>query len=312
VSSFYYNDWCTFNDGEVTINDYDSYETPISFKEALKSQAKLIDETNSNYVVFMSGGIDSQTKALGFILAGIDVKLVIIRNTFEGKSNDIEVFYAQQFCDKYNVPLTIYDMEYTRDSIQDLLLEKNYVNSSMGAGIIFQFDAIKHYVKETGSKIVTGHGHFSFVRKGKTCSGYFRKPDCGTLVTIDTDNVIVFDMYAPYVFKYYEHVHRTTPEIQLLPDFEAKNLSYTEIGMPFRPKLSGYEFLCPKDHLTLSTIDFSNDHSKAARLSNGAETILNAVGITNNKDIISNKPKMPPSGFGLAKLYSFESEINFP
>ena len=63
MSSFYYNDWCTYKDNVLTINDYDSYNTPPSFVESLKRQAKLIDNTNSDYAVFLSGGIDSQTKA---------------------------------------------------------------------------------------------------------------------------------------------------------------------------------------------------------------------------------------------------------
>jgi hypothetical protein len=104
-------------------------------------------------------------------------------------------------------------------------------------------------------------------------------------------------------------MHQTTPEIQVLPEYEAKNLSYTKLGFPFRPKLSGWEFLCEEDYSKLSTVDWSNDHSKFARLANGAETILKAVGLP--VSLAKNKPAYVDSDC-YVELYKFETEHQFP
>ena len=59
---------------------------------------------------------------------------------------------------------------------------------------------------------------------------------------------------------------------------EAKNLIYTQLGFPFRPKLSGWEFLDDAgDYSNLSTIDWSNDHSKHARLTRGIDIIVDKL-----------------------------------
>jgi hypothetical protein len=312
MNNFYYNDWCTYDNNVLSVNDYDQYELDsVNFNDVLQMQANKINCAHNNYVVFISGGIDSQTKALGFILARIDVDFVILKHTYNSKSNDLEIFYAQQFCNKHNVKLTIYEIKYTRVDLEELILEQEFLTTPVGSGALFQFDGMRKYISETGKKIVTSHGHFSMRRVNQICSGYFWKPNTGILHGLDMDNIIVFDMYAPYIYKYYEHMHRTTPEIQILPEYEAKNLSYTVLNLPFRPKLSGYEFLCGKDYTTLSTVDWADDHSKKARLANGVETILNASGISDISQIVINKPKYSPVN-DYVKLYEFKSNHQFP
>ena len=90
----------------------------------------------------------------------------------------------------------------------------------------------------------------------------------------------MFDFYYNYMFQYYENMHRTTPEIQCLTKMEAKNLIYTQLGLPFRPKLSGWEFLDESDYSSLSVIDWSNDHSQKARLTRGINVMVEKLGLS--------------------------------
>jgi len=314
--SFYYKDWCTYKDDVVTINTYDDYECNDSYIEALMAQAKAIDDTKKNLAMFISGGIDSQTKALGFIKAGIPIEFVTIKQTYEGKSNDLELFYTIQFCKKYNVDLTIYEVGFTKESLRQMVLEQDYLHSPIGSGFMFQADAIRKFTEETGKQVVTGHGGFMMSREANICSGHFWKPDKGLIETLDMDNTIIFDMYAPYVFKYYEMIHRREVEVQILKNYEGKNLAYTELGMPFRPKLHTWEFLSNEDYSKLNTINFSNPHCQSNRLPGvkGKKVILNTLGITDEAEVkrfSDNKPKLS-SDVCEVKLYSFETEHQFP
>ena len=55
-----------------------------------------------------------------------------------------------------------------------------------------------------------------------------------------------------------------------------------------RPKLSGWEFLDEAgDYPSLSVIDWSNDHSKYARLTRGINIIVEKLGIS--EDFIKHK-----------------------
>ena len=90
----------------------------------------------------------------------------------------------------------------------------------------------------------------------------------------------LFDLYYNYMFQYYEYMHRTTPEIQYLTKMESKNLIYTQLGLPFRPKLSGWEFLDEEgNYPSLSVIDWSNDHSWMARLTRGVNVMVDKLGV---------------------------------
>jgi hypothetical protein len=309
--SFYHNDWCTYNNDVVTINTYDDYACNDSYLDALTTQARCIDSTRKNLAMFISGGIDSQSKALGFINAGIPIEFVTVKHTYNGKSNDIDLFYAIAFCKKHKVELTIYEVNYTRQSLQELVLESNYLHSPIGSGIMFQLDAVKKFVNETGKHVVTSHGHFSMERDGNECSGHFTKPAIGKLIALNMENTIVFDMYAPYVFKYYEHVHRSNIEIQLLNRYEAKNLSFTELGMPLRPKLSSWEFLCTGDYSKLTTLNWADSDAKTARLPNiqGLSVISDALGIEGIERYSDSKWKTPESR---VELYSFKTNYQFP
>ena len=80
----YHNNWFEYDYKDFKINEYPNKNfTPTTFEDALVRQAKTIFD-DVNPTVFLSGGIDSQAVALGFILAKLDVEYVYIRPSYYG------------------------------------------------------------------------------------------------------------------------------------------------------------------------------------------------------------------------------------
>ena len=306
------NDWCTLENNDVKLKNYPMQFSHFTYKDALKQQAIDIYENTGIKTIFMSGGIDSQTKALAYILAGIDCKLVFIRNMFEEKSNDLELFYAQEFCRKHKKELTIFEVKHTKDSIEQTLFERGFFTTTVGLGNSLQFEGMKKYMDIHHEDIVTSHGYLFMCREKETCFGEFLKPGFGYMRGLDTSRILLFDNYSPTLYKYYEYAHRNTKEIQFLERYESKNLAYTELGFPFRPKLIMWEFLDPKhDYTRLSTIDWADDTSRNARFTTGPYVILELLGY-NQKDIervYANKPRFNVEDCSV-RLYEFETNVS--
>ena len=273
----FHNDWITYDYEELTINEYPNKDfIPTTFQDALIRQAKAI-YNDVEPTVFLSGGIDSQAIALGFILANLDVEYVYIRPSYCGHYNELDYFFVTQFCNKHKIDLKIIDLEFNQDSLRDFLLEHNYFDTGTGSGTIFLLEGIKRH---KGGTPITADGHFVFERDGDICRGVFKKPGLTLSQGIRVEEQILFDLYYNYIFQYYEHMHRTTPEIQYLTKMESKNLIYTQLGLPFRPKLSGWEFLDEEgNYPNLSVIDWSNDHSWMARLTRGVNVMVDKLGV---------------------------------
>ena len=273
----FHNDWITYDYKDLTINEYPNKDfIPTTFQDALIRQAKAI-YNDVEPTVFLSGGIDSQAIALGFILANLDVEYVYIRPSYCGHYNELDYFFVTQFCNKHNIDLKIIDLEFNQDSLRDFLLEHNYFDTGTGSGTIFLLEGIKRH---KGGTPITADGHFVFERDGDICRGVFKKPGLTLSQGIRVEEQILFDLYYNYIFQYYEHMHRTTPEIQYLTKIESKNLIYTQLGLPFRPKLSGWEFLDEEgNYPNLSVIDWSNDHSWMARLTRGVNVMVDKLGV---------------------------------
>jgi hypothetical protein len=273
----FHNDWITYDYEDLTINEYPNKDfIPTTFQDALIRQAKAI-YNDVDPTVFLSGGIDSQAIALGFILANLDVEYVYIRPSYCGHYNELDYFFATQFCNKHNIDLKVIDLEFNQDSLRDFLLEHNYFDTGTGSGTIFLLEGIKRH---KGGTPITADGHFVFERDGDICRGVFKKPGLTLSQGIRVEEQILFDLYYNYIFQYYEHMHRTTPEIQYLTKMESKNLIYTQLGLPFRPKLSGWEFLDEEgNYPNLSVIDWSNDHSWMARLTRGVNVMVDKLGV---------------------------------
>ena len=273
----FHNDWITYDYKDLTINEYPNKDfIPTTFQDALIRQAKAI-YNDVEPTVFLSGGIDSQAIALGFILANLDVEYVYIRPSYCGHYNELDYFFVTQFCNKHNINLKIIDLEFNQDSLRNFLLEHNYFDTGTGSGTIFLLEGIKRH---KGGTPITADGHFVFERDGDICRGVFKKPGLTLSQGIRVEEQILFDLYYNYIFQYYEHMHRTTPEIQYLTKMESKNLIYTQLGLPFRPKLSGWEFLDEEgNYPNLSVIDWSNDHSWMARLTRGVNVMVDKLGV---------------------------------
>ena len=273
----FHNDWITYDYEDLTINEYPNKDfIPTTFQDALIRQAKAI-YNDVEPTVFLSGGIDSQAIALGFILANLNVEYVYIRPSYCGHYNELDYFFVTQFCNKHNINLKIIDLEFDKRSLGEFLLEHDFFNTGTGSGTIFLLEGIKRH---KGGTPITADGHFVFERDGDICRGVFKKPGLTLSQGIRVEEQILFDLYYNYIFQYYEHMHRTTPEIQYLTKMESKNLIYTQLGLPFRPKLSGWEFLDEESNYpSLSVIDWSNDHSWMARLTRGVNVMVDKLGV---------------------------------
>lgn len=309
---YFLNDWCIFEYGDVVVKNYPEQFSHFTYKDALKQQAIDIYENTGIKTVFISGGIDSQTKALAFIEAGIDCKIVFIRNTFGEKSNDRELFYASEFCKRHKKELTIFQVDYDFEKIEQLFFDKQYFTTSIGSGNIFQYDAMEKYMEMYNEKLVVGIGYFFMNRKDDICYGSFLKPNFGYMKGIDIKNIVLFDTYSPHVFKYYEYVHRNTPEIQFLQKYAGKSLSYVELGMPFRPKLNSWEFLdFENDYFQLSSIDWSDDHSYKARLTLGVDVIAKLFKFDKYRAEKMKTEKSFDQSKCYIKLYEFKTDVNY-
>ena len=301
----FHNDWITYDYEDLTINEYPNKDfIPTTFQDALIRQAKAI-YNDVDPTVFLSGGIDSQAIALGFILANLDVEYVYIRPSYCGHYNELDYFFATQFCNKHNINLKVIDLEFNKDSLRDFLLEYNYFDTGTGSGTIFLLEGIKRH---KGGTPITADGHFVFERDGDICRGVFKKPGLTLSQGIRVEEQILFDLYYNYIFQYYEHMHRTTPEIQYLTKMESKNLIYTQLGLPFRPKLSGWEFLDEEgNYPNLSVIDWSNDHSWMARLTRGVNVMVDKLGVP--EEFIEHKLNNQRSDSSrFVTLYEFQTK----
>ena len=282
----YHNNWFDYDYKDFKVNEYPNLDfRPTTFEDALVRQAKTI-YNDLKPALFVSGGIDSQAMALGFILAELDVEYIYIRPCYNGYYNKQDYFFVTQFCKRHNINLKIIDLEFNKNSLIDFLLEQNFFNTGTGSGTIFLLEGIKRY--EGDGFPITADGHLIFDNTNSKCRGLIKKPGLGLSYGMKMENQILFDYYYNYMYQYYEHMHKTTPELQCLTKMEAKNLIYTQLGFPLRPKLSGWEFLDEAgDYPSLSVIDWSNDHSKYARLTRGINIIVEKLGISD--DFIKHK-----------------------
>jgi len=282
---------------------HDKEYYPTTFRDAIRRQAKAI-LNDVKPAVFVSGGIDSQTMAWAFNTFVHDVDYVYIRSSYCGQYNELEYFFVSQFCKRHHINLQIIDLEFDKSSLRDFLLESDYFNTPVGSGTVFRLEGIRRY--EGDGVPVIAVSNFAFVNDGSLCKGIFRKPGTGLSYGIPLNEQIIFDQHSNYIFQCYEHYHKIIPELQYLKRIESKNIIYTNMGFPFRPKMSGWEFLDEKnDYSTLSTIDWSNDHGKNARFVRGIEVIVDVLDLP--KEYIGMKLEhQKDDSDNFVTLYEFE------
>ena len=305
--------WYSYDKDNLVVDQdiYDSCDIPQNCKESLKRQAESLDSKIDNYIIFLSGGIDSQTKAYGFVLAGIKPRCVFLKLIYRLPDGSIrwnkeEFFYASLFTKEHNLKLEVFEAEFDEDRIQDVVLQSNYFNNTAGTGIMFFSEALRDFIKDKNFKgsIITGHSTFSMSRSGKICFGDFFRPDAGLLYGVDPTVVVPFDLIDCHVFRYYQYVHQKTKEIQILQLYEPKNLAYTELGFDFRHKFSGWEFLdTVNDYSAASKINFAKSYRGRIQKT-PSRLVLDAMGI--DSKIKRTGLKSVDSS---VRLYEFETSI---
>ena len=306
------------NDMWVNHYPYEDYN-PTTYQDALVRQCKAIAE-DVKPAIFVSGGVDSHAAALGFKWADVDADFVHIKNSFNGHICEVEWEYAKSFAKRYDIDLKVINMEYDKDSLRDFMIESEYFEDAKNSGSVFTSAGELKYMEKYDGHPIGTDCHFKFENEGNIHRGIIKKPSMvgGTCNHIaahtgyEYDNwgapVILMPYYAPYLFQYFEMKHRTSPELRILNKIESKVLIYSELGLPLRPKLSSYEFLdLENDYRSLSTIDFSDDHSKNARFEQGPSVIMKALGFKGDevKELIELKYKHPKEGDLTAKLRRF-------
>lgn len=101
------------NELQTTTESIDNPVDPVSFRESLKRQAlELMDSQN---IVYMSGGVDSEVVALAFLDAKVKFTVVIF-SWLDAKGNVLNAYdtkYAFEFCASHNIkPLVkFFDIE---------------------------------------------------------------------------------------------------------------------------------------------------------------------------------------------------------
>jgi len=250
------NNWIEIpnKDENIIINNYSGY-TPKTLLEALRLQAKQICEDFNNITVMVSGGIDSQQAALGFRHFE-NIRYVFLRIWIDNEYNKTEYLFAKEFAKKYAIELEIFDVQI---NIQKHLID--YIKQESGLGALLQLYSYKEFSKQNrNSNIVVSTPLMSFHRNGKICSGKIPSPYRGLAQGYDPEKYILFYMYSPTIFKYYEYIHKKTKEIQYFIKFQPKNLAFTELGLPLRAKLNGWEISTENFIENLTLLDFGNDH----------------------------------------------------
>jgi|TARA_B110000977_G_C11004317_1_gene465100 hypothetical protein len=257
--------WCEYYQQEEFIFNGDIEPRETSLKESLAEVATHIHaDHKGSYVVFLSGGIDSQSIVLGFLHAGIKPHCVFYRHGYIDDNglttNKLEEFYTQSFCDSNGLKLEIIDDIYNRDRLEDIVKRRSYITLKDGIyfkreglfGSMFLNENINQYSRQHSCKVVTAMGNFVMrtdngKKIGYTATSSFSKPN-SIDSSIEQDSLLIFSLYNSALYGYYMYKHSISPYIQSYKNFEGKNLAFIELGLQFRPKLRGWEFMDRTDH----------------------------------------------------------------
>ena len=109
---------------------------------------------------------------------------------------------------------------------------------------------------------------------GYTATSSFSKPNSPDS-SIEQDSLLIFSLYNPALYGYYMYKHSISPYIQSYKNFEGKNLAFIELGLQFRPKLRGWEFMdrtspfkiiCEKLSIDFQRTSKTSDYNREDRL----------------------------------------------
>lgn len=308
----FYNNWIEIKNYKMILNEYLDLKPFENLEQNLIHQSKYIYENFDNLVISVSGGIDSQTAAYGFIKSKLPVKYLFLKIWFEGNYNKEDYFYTKEFCEENNIKFEVFEYEFTKEILEDLILKENYFNSPRGFGTLLQLHCFDKY-KENNQKlnIVGAPGNFLFERNANICKGLMPNFSNGVTTGWNEKNYISYFYYTPLIFRYYEKIHKKDRRLQYLNNYQPKNLAYTELGFPLRPKLHSWEqHHKTKDYKNHTLIDIGNDKGPRMEMNKGAQHILlESLGYSKNfkENILRNKPHKKE----YIELYSFKSDIDF-
>ena len=109
----------------------------------------------NNYVLALSGGIDSEITAETFYQLGVPFKAVIQR-LFKG-SNDHDIIFAVKYCQERNIPFKIVDLSYeklTKETIPEAVKYGQFTHSHSQIALTNLF---KYINREKDILIFSGH-----------------------------------------------------------------------------------------------------------------------------------------------------------
>lgn len=308
------DDWITYTDtGEQVIRSYSGALTDdSSYLDALTYQAQQIFAHEKNITVFVSGGIDSQSAAMGFVHARLPVKYVHVNFSYDDEANHMERFFAFDFAGRNGIELTEFNYCMNRSRLADLVERENYFNTSAGLGGMIQMDCYRQY-REThpDETMVIGIGNFLFTRTDRTCRGLIPALTRGQARGFDYNLFLPFNYYTPRICQYLERRHREDEALQFFAKYEPKHLAYSDLGLPLRPKLSSCEQLHGIDkYRDLTVIDFGSCQNYHIYPISGARLVAEKLGIT-DQDIVTEKHRLIAEASGCySELYRFETTID--
>ena len=259
--NYFFSNWLDTSGETTKIIKYpSSQKIKDTLEETFKTQAEIIYSNFKNLTVFVSGGIDSQVAALAFKKANIPVEYVYLDMKFEGTPNITERFFAIEFAKKYDIPLKILDINYTKKQMLDTLHAENFFNLPFGYGSFLQSFFMKKYKNEHNKIPITGNIELCYIREGRKCKAIFTDPNTGETTNFIKNGNISFYVFDPLIFQHYEHIHRNNEIYQYHLKFEPKNFAYNMLGFNFRKKIfSKEQHAKTKNDNNFTKINFGSD-----------------------------------------------------
>jgi hypothetical protein len=193
---------------EITLHE--TTRPLIPWREELTLAAQYIAAKNSNLVLALSGGIDSEAMARVFMEADIPFQAVTWRYNTYANIHDIK--FAQTFCKTHNIELTIIDVDLNQFQLNDIPRYK-----TLGYEFTHPAHAIRllmiNWAEENNSTLVAGGGEQLFHEYNNLPHiGYNRdQPAFYDYIENHTSNT-----HFPLFFQQNIHILRAYQEIDLV------------------------------------------------------------------------------------------------
>lgn len=287
-------------------------DCPESLSHALQLQAKTIfdDFKNHTLVCSLSGGIDSQQMAYGFIKSNLPVKYVYFMCTLNNRPEK-ELIYVEEFGKKHNVKIDIIEKNFTKEELIDLTITSNFIrDGKIGTGYMLFNPLYKDFLsKHPNHLFLNSTIDFNFFRDEKRCYG---GPYVGFDVLNDMTmvNTIPFNIYTTYLIQYYEYIHKNNRLMQFPKRFQPKHLAYTELGFDLREKIGQCDWFSESFHEPeeRTRIDFAETRSMVP--STRSNFLLHILNVDKKRALNLRKRNISDVRQTMIELYSFETDVD--